>query len=171
MDREEFERIKQAEKEHLRKLKQIKGQLRDAQRTARLRQAFEEIKGTLDPSEFDTSLETVQREALESEARLDVALEQAEAADTPDLSPALTEEEARKAAAAALVAEMKASLNPGAAPAEDATRAASDEDLPEKTIGRLKPPGAKAEEDVPKKTIGRSGRNRRSTNPSDDEAR
>lgn len=167
MDREEFERMKEAEKEHLRKMKALKEQLRSAQRTARLRQAVDGITRARDTPDLDASIEAVQLGAIESEVRLDMALESA--ADGEPAEPVVDEEEARRLRAEALVRQMKTALGtPGldAGPSR-ASSGRSDSTPPssagpDKTIGRTADtPETPDADELPEKTIGRVGGRRR----------
>ena len=164
MDREEFERMKQAEKEHLRKMRELKQQLRSAQRTARLRQAVEGVTRAGSTPDLDASIEAVQLGAIESEVRLDMALESAESAASVD--PVIDEEEARRLRAEALVRQMKAALGPTGLDAPRAETGPSDSAPtppagPDKTLGRAPDAQDSAADDLPEKTIGRAGGRRR----------
>lgn len=172
MDRKEFERLKEEEKEHLRAIKKLKGQLREAERVARMHRAVGEVTNSLDTTEIDARIEELERKAIEAEARLDVALESSGMQDASE--PVLSPEEERKLKAEALVAQMKASLDPGAArspegePEATAARRTKEEGkeetppLPAKTIGR-RPAETEdsSDEKVPEKTIGRVSPRRR----------
>lgn len=154
MDREEFERIKQAEKEHLRALKKIKAKLHEAQRTQKLRQAIQNIEGAGTSDTYDEMLDKLERETIEQEVRLDVALEGRE--DLPPPEPELDEATLRAQKAAALVRQMRIAM--GASDPE--TEAEDPVEGPEKTIGRMK---TEPEEEAPapprpEKTIGRARR-------------
>lgn len=180
MNKEEFERLKQKEKEHLLKLRQIKGRLKEAQRTARLRQAVEGISGSLNTSELDEALDRVQMESLDSEIRLDMALETAEAKEQKSkieqemeaFEQEVGEEAARKARAAQLVAQMKATLGTPSDVRPAGTKARPESDAPEaqeKSLGRTPDDDDEADgpqspsdapDSLPEKTIGRAARRR-----------
>lgn len=152
MDRDEFERIKAAEKEHLRKVRALKQQLGEAQRQKRLADAVQAMDTEALGSAFDEALREVQMESALSEARLDVAMEGAadrERAEKERLDREQFEADRRKAAADDLVRQMKeemaASKSDGrpdsASPASkpdsgEATENTPRPDAPHKTIGR-----------------------------------
>lgn len=146
MSPEEYQRIKEAEKAHLRKLKELKGTLRSLERQGTVREAIEDLTST--PRHLlDRNAELVDRLALEaaqSEARLEMALEAAEeggSADAEDLEEQWQEERAH-----ALLRQIRSELREEeAAPPAEGERAseppnAAPPDLPEKTIGRVRRP-------------------------------
>jgi hypothetical protein len=155
MDRDEFERLKEAEKEHLRKLNKIKGELSHARKSQGLRRAIHELESSLSPDSYDEMLERVQHETVTNEARLDMAMENR-------ALPELDEEAARAARAARaaeLVRQMKIAMG-GLSDEESPSASASsqpDENLPEKTIGRMMPEveASSTDDAAPEKTIGR----------------
>ena len=156
MDREEFERIKQAEKEHLRELKKLKKGYREALRMKKLRQAMNEIKGAGASGEADEMIERLQQETIENEVRLDMAMEQAEA---PAEDMIEQDEAALQAArAAALVRQMKAAMGVIEEP-----KATTEET--EKTIGRMEEDDAEEDEPEAEKTIGRMNEDESETEP------
>lgn len=163
MTPEEFQRIKDAEKAHLRKLKELKQAVHQMERQRTLTRAVEDIT-TGTQSKLDEHKEMVERLALEtarSEARLDMALESEDEKDRARRlaqETAALEEEARQARAKALLQQMKQEL--GGAPPADAPPAEARQ-TGEKTIG-----AAPAREDegadplpkpasLPDKTLGR----------------
>ena len=154
MTPEEYERIKEAEKEHLRKLKQLKQQVRDLERKKKVADALddmvkapgEDILGT-----HEEMMGKLQEETALREARLEIALEeQGLDAATPAEPAGPSEEELQKARAEALVKQMKTQMGQATEPpakkqdpasdvAPEATDEAPTEDsLPEKTIGRIR---------------------------------
>ena len=139
MTPEEFERLKEAEKTHLRKLKALKQQHRQAQRKKGLLDA---LKGIVRPDLDDVHDEMVDRltmKNIESEARFEIALENAGLTDDALEKAAQEETERdvlRKAEAAALVRRMKLEAGGGAAPSTDQTNAQAEG----KTIGRAPTP-------------------------------
>ena len=164
MTPEEFERLKEAEKAHLRKLKALKQQHRQAQRKKGLLDA---LKGIVRPDlddVHDEMLDKLTTKNIESEARFEIALENAGLADDALEKAAHEEaerEDLRKAEADAIVRQMKLEAGGGAAPSADETIAQAES----KTIGRAPTPDepeAEADaDDMPSttrgpKTIGRS---------------
>ena len=161
MDKSEFERIKAAEKEHLRKLRALKQQHRDATRKASTLKA---LGGMLTPDQdatHDEFVGKVARDAAEAEARFELASEEADRA-----AQAETDREAtRQSEAEALIRQMKAELGGGTAPTSppaasgartQEARAAGAADG--KTIGRRPPDEAAPEGAEPErgaKSIGR----------------
>ena len=107
MDKEEFERLKAEEKAHLQKLRQLKGQHRDAQRKASTVNALNNMMNNgLDKTGDAT--DKLMRDAAQAEARFDLALEghapvtgNADELDRADLA---------KAEAEALVRQMKVQM-------------------------------------------------------------
>lgn len=161
MTPEEFERLKEAEKAHLRKLKALKQQHREAQQKKGI---FDALKGIVRPDLDDVHDEMVDKltmKNIESEARFEVALENADLAEDA-LEKAAREEaeldELRKAEAEALVRQMKMEAGGEASSADKQ----SDNPAGGKTIGRAaEPEDAPSEGDQPggstrgPKTIGR----------------
>ena len=80
MKREDYERLKEDEKAHLREVRKLKKRLREAERTRSIGKALTDMKSAGSTEDFDDALAKVQLEALEQEARLDVVLESAEEA-------------------------------------------------------------------------------------------
>ena len=162
MTPEEFERLKEAEKVHLRKLKALKQQHRQAQQKKGILDA---LKGIVRPDLDDVHDEMVDRltrKNIESEARFEIALENANLTDDALEKAAQeeTEREAlRQAEAEALVRRMKIEAGGGSAPSADETNVQAGG----KTIGRTPTPEEpQAESDETpgpakgSKTIGRS---------------
>lgn len=155
MTPEEYERFKEAEKAHLRKLKELKQQHHQLQRKAKVTRAVtdmaEGINGLYD--EHNEMVERLQRDTIHSEARMEVALDNLssddaalESLDTAELE---ADQTLRKARAQELIRQMKAaeggSSEPPSAASEPASGAGSEtpstnpsSDLPEKTIGRMR---------------------------------
>lgn len=173
MSPEEFQRIKDAEKEHLRQLKKLKSAVRRLGRQQRLTQAVNDL--TAGPQDaLDTHSELVDQLAFETarqEARLEIALEnQASEDDAAPEPPEVLEEDLLKARAQTLVRQIKQQMGvPGGeddagappAPPERAAPAAPDT-RPEKTLGRTAPaPRIDAgPRPSPDKTLGRPPRER-----------
>jgi hypothetical protein len=161
MTPEEFERIKEAEKEHLRALKKLKKAVRGLERSKSIAQSVTKMSSS-SQSALETHENMVDKLALETahyEARLDVALESAkEHQERGDADEALTNADAelQKERARSLVEQLREEMavpdaDTGEAVAESPgpRRSESDEQdddaedtgpLPEKTIGRMRRP-------------------------------
>ncbi len=159
MTPEEFERLKNEEKAHLRQLRQLKQTHRDAQRTASTVSALHAMRNPELEAETDEMTERLMRGAAVSEARLDLALEGQAPVTGPDNE--LDREALAKAEAEALVRQMKAQMGGGSerTPAETGASASAAPSAPAgaKTIGRT-PPADEPQPAADKgaKTIGRS---------------
>lgn len=156
MTPEEFQRLKEAEKAHLRSLQKLKEAARQLRRQQSLTQAVENIvegpRRVLD--EQEALLEQLALDTARSEARLDMAMETLPAETPPALSDEEAEEALRAQRAQALLRQLKQEMGapeapPSATPlAPDApqektlggprTRRTSDlpDSLPDKTLGR-----------------------------------
>ncbi len=160
MTPEEYQRIKDAEKEHLRALKKLKKAVRDLERSKSIANSVTRMSSTSE-SALETHQEMVDKLALETahqEARLEIALEGAadkakQAANAEELERMDAElaRERAKSIVEDLRSEMEAGVDPRTgsaatdplpdAPSSRPTTDASDEDesvLPEKTIGRMR---------------------------------
>ncbi|NNE71886.1 MAG: hypothetical protein HKN29_16195 [Rhodothermales bacterium] len=160
MTPEEYQRLKEAEKEHLRSLRKLKQTVRSLQRQKKLSDAVENV--TIKPMEalndHDALVQELAMETARNEARLDVALESISqsSSDSPSKEREIDaehEQAIRKAKAAELVRRLRSQVDAGesgAAPPKPSARDAAPEDsglekpksnpgaLPEKTIGRMK---------------------------------
>lgn len=161
MNREEFERIKQAEKEHLRALKKLKETVRDLERRKAVSGSLSDLASkTGDLLDEHTALvEKLSQETAMQEARFEVAMESIDASeldakhqelqDEADL--ARIERERQETRARDLVRQVKMEMGspaseeklkearPDATPtnrAEDDTEPKGS--APEKTIGRMR---------------------------------
>ena len=157
MSPEEFNRIKEAEKAHLRKLKALKQAAGRLERQKKIAQALgnmtEEARQKLETNR--STVEQLAWETAQQEARLEIALEtarEAEPASAPDEQApeqdlAQAEEEMRQARAEELVREIKKTIGREAPlPDVQATDVPASPDvhpkrdggdaLPDKTIGR-----------------------------------
>lgn len=143
MDRDEFNRFKEAEKAHLRKVRALKQQLREAKRKKGLLDA---LKG-LDTSSLDATHEDALRKVTEqnitSEARFEMAMEALDAAEKQEADRAELarhEAERQQSAAADLVQQMKAQMLGDAAEQVEAQYddAETSADTPQKTIGNAR---------------------------------
>ncbi len=183
MDRDEFERLKEEEKAHLRKVRVLKQHLRDAKRKQGVLGALQ----SLDTSGLDATHEEMLRKVTEknvtAEARFELAMEALDDAEKQEVTRAemaRIEAEQQKSAAADLVRQMKAQMLGDAvehaeAQQGDATAAGTADDEPKptapaKTIGpaggpdtaeRLGEPDAPRPGDAtPSRSIGRFGRDK-----------
>ncbi len=161
MKPEEFEKLKEQHKAHLREINRLKGLARDAGRQGRLAQALGDIAGALDSdTTYDEVMDTLNRETAQSEARFEIAQENQAAQSADALEKAaqeLVDEEAlSRDRARTLVEQMKAQMG---GPSPTAPPAAAG-DAP-KTLGRTPAAGtlADASSDAPAqpadKTLGR----------------
>lgn len=139
MTPEEFNRIKEEEKAHLRGLRDLKQQHRDAQRKVSILGALRGMRNTELEADTDARTEELFRGAATQEARLDLAMESeieraASEADREAMRQAEAADLVRqlKAEAGATAGEAEARPAPLGAPASDAAR----------TIGRTPPPAA-----------------------------
>ncbi len=120
MTPEEFERLKEEEKKHLRELRALKQQHRDVQRK---KSVFDALRGMARPdldAAHDEAVGKLTGDAALAEARLDLALE----GQAPGPAPTEAERQALRAAEAeSLVRQMKASMGEalGSAPAGSAS--------------------------------------------------
>ncbi len=131
MSPEEFNRLKEEEKAHLRQLRDLKQQHRDVQRKTSILGALRGMDASGLTSETDANTDALLRDAITQEARLDIALEgEAERVRTEADRDAM-----RQAQAAELIRQMKADA--GAVDGEKAARPATDA---ARTIGRTPPP-------------------------------
>ncbi len=149
MTREEFNKIKEAEKDHLRKLKKLKQAARQLERQKSVSRAVTDmtssVRNTLD--RHADAMDMISTEAALNEARLEFALENTDVS-SEKLSELADEETLSKSRAQDFVRQMKgahetpdAQTSPdGDALDEEAHDSEPDHDeLPEKTIGRMKP--------------------------------
>jgi putative protein kinase ArgK-like GTPase of G3E family len=158
MTPEEYEQFKEAEKAHLRKLRELKKTHQQLQRKAKVTGAVTDMAEGMNQlfDEHGKMVEKLQRDSIESEARMEVTLDNVdmddavqEAQDAADLE---ADQTLRKARAQELIRQMKAAEGVPASSSpvtpEDPTSAESRSDattredssseLPEKTIGRMK---------------------------------
>lgn len=162
MTPEEFEKIKEAEKEHLRKMRQLKTAVRELERQKKISGAIADMTSSIE-DKLDVHDEMINRVAVDAalnEARLEIALERTEEKDQRDQ---LLEDEAALAKAQAKevvnriregqlhssnpadttksVGKMASRKTPDEALESDKSEPTVDQkdDLPEKTIGRMKP--------------------------------
>ena len=165
MKREEFERIKEAEKEHLRKMRQLKDAVRQLERQKKIAGAISDMTTSMH-DKLDVHSDMIDRLAVDaalSEARLEIALERTEEKDRAEQlekdEAALAKERARRTveqirgdsgtrgtstddatkSVGRMDVQRTAPEEPSAPAAAKTPPAATKGDLPEKTIGRMKP--------------------------------
>ena len=150
MTHEEYQRLKEAEKEHLREKKRLRKRLAALKKRARSQGLVQTMKEGAQRllRETESLVDTLRTQGARSEARLEVA----EDGLVDDLTEA--EEELRKERAESLVRQYKAASNQGAtrsARSEEQKRDAVDaetdsaEEGPDKTIGRMRTPRSDSE--------------------------
>lgn len=156
MTPEEFEKIKAAEKDHLRKVRKLKTVVKQLERQKKISGALNELTSSM-REKFDVHDEMMDRVAIDSalnEARLEIALETSEEADR---NAQLAQDEADLARVRARQVIDQISEDDGSVdaapssgePESDRTESSNvrqrpdrpekRDDLPEKTIGRMKP--------------------------------
>lgn len=156
MTPEEFEKIKEAEKAHLRKLKQLKDAVRVLERQKKISGAVTDMTSSIEEKmdEHRQAIERVALDAARAEARLEIALEAADE-DAERRSREVEDEQVlQEHRAKELIRQMKtvgAEDRKRSAPdggRDDARGESSDESsdespadspIPDKTIGRMKP--------------------------------
>ena len=159
MTPEEYERFKEAEKAHLRKLKELKQAHHQLQRKAKVTRAVTDMAEGISSlyDEHNEMVERLQHDTIHSEARMEVALDNLTADDAAlerlDAAELEADQTLRKARAQELIRQMKAAEGgevepPSAAPASPSSAASGagsetrpvppSSDLPEKTIGRMR---------------------------------
>ncbi len=146
MKRENFERLKEEEKAHLREIRKLKRRLREAERVRSIGKALSDVRAAGSMDQLDEALTNVKLEALEVEARLDVAVGSSQGEAAAQSDPAEMEAELSKARAAELVRHMKISMGleerdlrpAGSSGAgSDVDDSSGSEPIAQKTIGRM----------------------------------
>jgi hypothetical protein len=164
MTPEEYERLKEEEKKHLREIRKIKQAARTMGRQKSVLSALEQLNASTQDlmSERENALEKLTFETIHNEAKLDIALDHAaEKAAREGPSPE-AEAALQKAKAQNLIRQIKLQMGleqPPAAQAESQPKAQPEtpasikgpedpanptlgpDGLPEKTLGRMKPKG------------------------------
>lgn len=164
MTSEEFEKIKEAEKTHLRKLKQLKDAVRVLERQKKISGAVTDMTSSIEEKmdEHRQAVERVALDAARAEARLEMALEAADD-DVERRSREIDDEETlRKHRAKELIRQMKTvgsedrkrppsdggrddarADHPADSPEDNPSDVPDDDPddppIPDKTIGRMKP--------------------------------
>jgi len=156
MTPEEFDRIKQAEKEHLRKLNKLKQVHRELERQKKVTDAVTDMTSSMQ-EKLDVHSDMMDKIGTESalnEARLEMALESSDQADL--VAQEMKDEQTlAKEKAKELVRQMKSGSDldldeptpdhkagPSRSASKDSDQPdaeSDDKELPEKTIGRMKP--------------------------------
>jgi hypothetical protein len=146
MTDEEFERLKEAEKKHLREKKRMRRTLEALKKRNRAEGILQKMQRGAQRllRETESLVDTLQSKVARNEARLEVALDEEERTD--DLQEA--EHELREERAESLVRQYKAASGAVSSRPERATDARADEssveessqEEPEKTIGRMRTP-------------------------------
>ncbi|MEM1055307.1 MAG: hypothetical protein AAGI52_07260 [Bacteroidota bacterium] len=156
MDKSEFERIKAEEKAHLRKLRALKNQHRDAKRKASILGALKGMGTSKLDATHDEFTGKLATDAAMTEARFEIASEEAERAAQAERDAEAT----RQSDAEALIQQMKAELggDPATPPASAPRRTDTPAAASGKTIGRTPPEAETPESTEPDrgaKSIGR----------------
>lgn len=161
MTPEEYEQFKEAEKAHLRKLRELKKTHQQLRRKAQVTGAVTDMAEGINSlfNEHEEMVDKLQRDSIESEARMEVALDNVEADDATlealDAAELEADQTLRKARAQELIRQMKSAQGmpesdtdskksrstekTSDSRAQDETKSsAPPSDLPEKTIGRMK---------------------------------
>lgn len=170
MTPEEYQRYKEAEKAHLRKLKELKKAVHTLERQKSLRSAVEKVAEGQDLLEKQKDLvDELALDTARHEARLDMALDSAADAENAEQAE-LLEEELQRERAQALVKQLKREMGDdesGAAVDSGQSRRRS-ADLPDRGVSErsekteskmddpVHPPNpTRGRDDRPEKTIGR----------------
>lgn len=171
MDKSEFERMKEEEKQHLREIMGLKKKLGEAQRKAGILGALNNM-GVSDESEatYNEMLGKLNQSNWESQARMEIALENsgispvsAPTASVAPQTPVMSEEEMQKLRAAELVKQMKLEFGGPMMPLTDTSSAAPLDMGLDRTIGRMPKPtidesttDEAASTSAPDRTIGKA---------------
>ena len=158
MTPEEYQKVKEAEKAHLRQLKELKKTHAQLSRKACITNAVTDMAESVQElfDEHRTMVDRLEMDAISSEARLDVAMDGLEGdssvQEALDAAQLEADQEAiKKARAKSLIEQMKletgsvpASPTSSESPSAKAAGANTDTgettpELPEKTIGKMKP--------------------------------
>ena len=155
MTPEEFERLKEQEKAHLRQLRDLKSQHRDVQRKTSILDALRKLARPDIDETHDEQVGKLMQDAAMSEARLDLAMEGQDAVDLAARDAELAEA-LRRAEAESLVRQMKGELGVADAPGGRGPAAPADP-ADDKTIGRAAADDERHadEPERPAKSIGR----------------
>ncbi len=175
MTREEFEKIKQAEKEHLRALKKLKQKVRSLEQKKAVSGALGDLASSTGSllDEHTALVEKLSQETAMQEARFEVAMESIDSSSKPtaeaqraqdEADLAALEAERQKSRARDLVRQVKLQMGSPDAGTEEA-QADDTSDSADRTIGRKRAGApddtaddAAADDAAPEKTIGRMRR-------------
>ena len=174
MTPEEYERIKEAEKEHLRAIKKLKAKAREANRLGKVNRALQDMSDAPGQEILDTHDEMIDKlteSTIEQEVRLDMALSQEEPVDdgaTAEAEAAAAleqaDEELQKARASDLVRQMKIQMGLDASSGKldtdqnvrkDTEATADDSEVDAEEAGEGSDGKKQSPESLPEKTIGR----------------
>lgn len=143
MTPEEYQRLKETEKEHLRKIRQLKGMARQAERSRKVTGAVSDMVSSAERllDEHREMTDRLTHDAALQEARLEIALEAAD-----EKATAINQEAEDEAELARIRAHQTINESRSAAPSAPKPSGASDAaessnpppSMPEKTIGRMK---------------------------------
>ena len=141
MTDEEFERLKEAEKEHLREKKRLRKQLAALKKRKRAQGLVQKMKQGAQRllEETGSLVDTLRSQVARNEAQLEVAINDENAVD--DLHEAeeeLREERAEQVVQQYKVASDSVSSRPATGEKEGSDDRSSSPDGPEKTIGRMR---------------------------------
>ena len=164
MTPEEYERFKEAEKAHLRKLRELKKTHQQLQRKAKVTRAVTDMAEGINSlyTEHEEMVEKLQSESFTAEARMEVALDNLAADDATleqlDAAELEADQALRKARAQELIRQMKeagggTTSSAQNAPSADPSSATTSNDAKPDATGKSDPPS-----DLPEKTIGRMRR-------------
>lgn len=147
MTNEEYQRIKEAEKAHLRQIRELKGKLKSAQQFVKVKGALNEMESGVAAVSHthEEMLDKIRQENALTEAKMEIAME-----NVPlQAQPTLSDEEIQKQNAASLLAQFKAEMgilktdtpakeetkSIGKTPVKQPTQVENSR-LPERTIGK-----------------------------------
>jgi len=143
MTDEEFERIKETEKKHLRAKKRLQRTLEALKQRNEVQNVVQRMKQGAQRllDETETLVDSVRRSVAEREARFEVALDDEWGEDELYEEEEILRDERAEALVRRMKAEEKASSRPNSSPDIDASdpddREGSPHEGPDKTIGRM----------------------------------
>lgn len=169
MTPEEYQKFKEAEKEHLRKIRELKKAHQQHARKSTVTRAVTDMAASLDKlyDEHREMVDRLQMDTLHSEARMEVALDAVDMEGVTEAEDAaaleLDAEALKKAKARELIRQMKGQSGesisePDATTASDTKNPDSPEQAPEAFKGRTplnEKPKPRPSSDLPEKTIGK----------------
>lgn len=145
MTDEEYQRLKEAEKEHLRAKKRLQSRLAALKQRSRTRSVVQQMKSGAERllEETGSLVETLRRTVVQREARMDVALEDVGEDDLQEDEEALREERAERLLRQYKSAQSTSNRSRRSAERpdeEDGAGSGPAREGPEKTIGRMRTP-------------------------------